>query len=830
MITLARKEARLLIPLVIASMIMLFLGAQTILAAPPQQGPPPYLLVGRVYVNGVLAPEGTTVSAIISGTQVATAATGAQGTYILSFPESVISTDEVRISLRVGTNEGSIYVVAQPGALLLVDLHSFEEGLGTRRGNKDDTPSAEVRLILEANIEAEVGDEISIDFQDFGLPDSIDPKYITISDGEDSGHPSDVFVDGSDLILYFDDLNTDNIAGNSLNQENVTTIRISSGAGIKNPIRAGAYPLPVSTATTRDTNNYVVVTRKLNLDRDEGTRGESLKVTGKGFVDSTAIILLTCPFRVTVDRTVTCPYGDQERVLGSTNVEYGEFIFTTTIGDEFYGYISRTADSGEILSPAGPNHLRAIDGAGGEADADPFFLKPRIETASSETSPGTSLTIMLSDWKHRDQITSVAIGGGPNLAPIEPSAIHTDDNGEAEFDVLVPWGTRFGTLPLKVESETITTETHLVVEPFPLVLSPASAVSNQEVVIEGSGFNPESHSAEQNRICGSSRDICSVKVSGKDLLGFDLSEAVVSSSGDVLVMGKLPLGLRSGVNEVTITDWSGRIGKGELFVPSPELTINPDVSSRGSEVVAKGTGFPARDAVKLNYGRKGEDSDRVVAIGTTGFDGSFELSFRIPNDAIIGADHMAMASSLAGEQGIEASAPHSIPRATIALSSSQVSAGRRVTVHGAGFSAFVPVSDLTISGLSVLPSPRPSTDAEGTFDTEILVPQVPLGTQKISVTVDGYTASDFINVIVAPPERVIVQVFQDAIESENLVRVWRLNRATQNWSFYDPLQEYEAFNTLDTVEVGDIVAVQVLRIQEFMGETLHPGWNYVRIK
>ena len=66
---------------------------------------------------------------------------------------------------------------------------------------------------------------------------------------------------------------------------------------------------------------------------------------------------------------------------------------------------------------------------------------------------------------------------------------------------------------------------------------------------------------------------------------------------------------------------------------------------------------------------------------------------------------------------------------------------------------------------------------------------------------------------------------------DRLVRVWYLDRATQEWSFYYPDPEVAAFNTLTEVSSGQIVTIIISEGDslEFQGGTLFAGSNPVSL-
>ena len=75
------------------------------------------------------------------------------------------------------------------------------------------------------------------------------------------------------------------------------------------------------------------------------------------------------------------------------------------------------------------------------------------------------------------------------------------------------------------------------------------------------------------------------------------------------------------------------------------------------------------------------------------------------------------------------------------------------------------------------------------------------------------------------------QLFQQLSVNGTLGRVWRLIEASQRWLFYDPQAQFASFNTLKTVNMASdppaVVILHVNRGQQFRGDQLHRGWNFV---
>ena len=161
-------------------------------------------------------------------------------------------------------------------------------------------------------------------------------------------------------------------------------------------------------------------------------------------------------------------------------------------------------------------------------------------------------------------------------------------------------------------------------------------------------------------------------------------------------------------------------------------------------------------------------------------------------------------------------------------------AGGTVTIGGANFKGFVRVTSIKIGGTDVTPVPAPSTDQWGAFTaTGVQVPNLTIGTHPVEITVDGKSVNSFIKIVEAvevPAPTDPADVF--ASLGDRLARVWYQNRATQEWSFYDPDPAFASFNKLTEVNSGQVVTIIITdgEPNPFQGETLYQGTNSIALE
>jgi hypothetical protein len=102
------------------------------------------------------------------------------------------------------------------------------------------------------------------------------------------------------------------------------------------------------------------------------------------------------------------------------------------------------------------------------------------------------------------------------------------------------------------------------------------------------------------------------------------------------------------------------------------------------------------------------------------------------------------------------------------------------------------------------------------------------------VTVGEDSATEFIQIVtetVAPASTDPADVFAPLVEAGRLARVWYQDRATQDWTFYDPDPAFASFNRLNEVSSGQVVTIIITDGEPipFQGETLYQGSNSIAL-
>ena len=633
-----------------------------------------------------------------------------------------------------------------------------------------------------------------MDLAGFSVPSTIAESAVDISSDGYNGNPSNVVVSGKKVTMT-----VPNVKANGDDQtENVVgsySIRIKQSAGVTNAASGG-------TKTVKWQENFpdgaekeadVTINRVVKLSKTSGTRGTMTTATFKGFANGSATVDLN-------------------------DAKLGEVTIADNSGTLEIDTTSTSFKANQ------DNTITAEDAAGNSQTGDGavFTISAKAVVDPEESPVSKEVTIKLSDWPVSNEITSVTIGAS-NVTP--DATTSTDSDGKAEFKVMVPAGANRGTQTVKVtgtevDDSTPSASTSLKVGVLALTIQPAMVVPGQQITIEGSGF-----------VAGD--EISSVSI-GNQTVGVD---ATANSAGDVVIAVNVPSdedgdGIGSGNKTVSITadgsvDSSGRVAEGSIEIPEATIALDPGSSRRGTTVNVSGSGFPSGDLVQVKYDNDG--TSVTVAAGSADASGAVSIDFTVPSYARIGSKHNIEATSVGIFKGVTAKATHETPGAMVTLSSDTVSSGENITVSGMNFPAFASVAVMEIGTVDVRPVPAPATSIDGDFSTTILVPQLELGNQTVTIKVGQTTITTFLEIGTATVSQAPADVFAGL--GDRLVRVWYLDRATQVWSFYDPDPEFAAFNSLNEVSSGQNVSIIISDGDEieFQGMTLYQGTNPISL-
>ena len=715
-----------------------------------------------------------------------------------------------------------------------------------------DTPGAAVRVEISTRAETAIpgGEDIVVELDGWGIPGVIDEEEVLVTSDQGNasedlvtynGFPSEVTVSGKKITIAI----PPNVrgAGGETKRTQIPagdySIVFKQNAGLTNPTSRGNKDITVEDEDADDHEMFVTIKSKVSIDPKWVSRGGSVEVTGKGLKAGTATVHLDDPDVEDID----------DIVLGSGAVVDGKVVVTIDTTTQRFIADAGTKD-GEAI---GVNTIMIYDASGHRAQVDATLgILPTVELDVSEVKRAGIMGVTVSDWYYGSRITNITIGGltvdylwqGGDEEPWESQGV---SGGEAEFDIIVPPPVRLGTQEVTLVGSSYTEQgkdsaqdkltVKVNVGAFDLTVTPSTAVTDQVIRIEGSGFDSESGSCIMTIHLGDEEieESTSGNITGRENNNSCQGDVVkADSNGHLADSFKVPDGLKAGDYRVVVRDSSNRIGSASFTIPEPEIELKPVASQRGTTVTIVGSNFPAEDLITVTYG--GE----TVTATTTDTVGKWRSTFSVPIDSTIGAEHEVEAKSEKKADGVDnpllrAKATHTVPDEVLTVSPETVAPGSRLNVEASNLPLYTPVSIL-IGGIRAagrVVGDDDASDGTGSYKRVLLVPQLTPGTHTVELVVHTVGADvnvatfvEIADIVTRPSD----EAFEDLIENGTLTRVWYLEAATQTWSFFDPAPEFADFNTLTEVSTGQIVTIIMATQDEFQGRSLYVGSNNVAIE
>ena len=657
-------------------------------------------------------------------------------------------------------------------------------------------------------------DEVVIKMEDFSIPSTVRDSAISVRGGtstttSETASPAAVDVDDDELKLTLRTGSDDFV--DEISEGVPVTIRISQGAGIRNPTEwDDEANFEITWGDSEFNTNAINLYRKISLSENAGGRGDVITATGKGFKNGQGITFWLDRDGDNVQdagEDVLCTGTVGSDDVGSCDFSISNPPFNSGVGDD--NQVVREDDDGDNKcgTVTGCNLISAVDGRGNKAHLDSegrrddatFELEASIMVTPSSASYGESVQIQMTDFAE-GRVTRVAIAGD-NLLENQFSG-NADDQGNGNFTISIPNDAPTGVQDLRVWTAGSDARTTITVNGPTIRVNPSNIVANQRVSVIGSGFTPGAYVCCEKPAAHS--DEPRMSIGGEVIPTANINDGrdvLVDNGGNWSAAVDMPLVIATtseGDKTLRITDTQGRDGEVTLSVPARQVTITPDTGRLGTTAVVRGQNFPGKNddgvsySLEVAYKIGGEDATRVTA--TPDASGTFEVELRVPTSATIPSTNSVEVRFNAGaSQGnpgtpVITTVTHEVPEGTVSLSESSGSAGSTVTVTGGGFKNFVPVTLVRVGNLEVTPSPRPSTDAQGETSFDITIPGLDVGIQTVEVRIGDTTAS--IGFTVTPSGIAAGDITPSAEAVANLgdafVRSFHFNNDTKAWTFYDP--------------------------------------------
>lgn len=610
-----------------------------------------------------------------------------------------------------------------------------------------------------------------------------------------------------------------NTGANGIGSGGTVTITILQSAGITLPVKAGGYDISVWNSNDSDVEAYaeyqgdeITLYRDISLSAISGGRGDTVTATASGYASGTATFWRDADGDGVRDAAETdlCS-GSVSSSTATCDFDISNPPFSLGEGDDVTpsAYTNATALAGFGTAA---NLVNAIDGEGKVAQwssaADlakaVLELEGGISIVPSTANPGDTVTIQITDGAVGAVASCNIVGANASCSGTVPSS------GSLDVTATIPDGVPSGTQKFYIIlNGAVTLKADITIGSASVTSTPTTgAVPNQRITMSGSGFTASSTVAT---VYIGGELIHATKVNDGSTITID-NGGSWSASIDLPIT---PVTESSGSKEIKVTDGGGRVGKMDLDMASKTLVVTPEEGRVGSNVTVKGTGFPGKNndgnsnSVTVTYTSGASENSSSV---TPDSSGNFTTTVQVPSGAAIPSTNTVKAtydlytaetaSTKSGTTNIT-SGNHSVPSATVTTDISAGGAGSSVTASGVGFKRFTTITTIKVGDIDVTPSPKPTTDTNGTVEVTFIVPGTDTGVQTIALAIGGTTASMGFTVTDAIVSDVLTPV-ADALEP--LLTAGTLASAF----YYDNLSKDFQFHIVDDafVDANNLIDVQ----------------------
>ena len=617
---------------------------------------------------------------------------------------------------------------------------------------------------------------------------------------------------------------------NGIGSAATVTITILQSAGITLPVKAGGYDISIWNSNDSDTEAWsevsgdeITMYRDIQLSAISGERGDTVTGTASGYASGSAT------FWRDADGDGVRDSGETDLCSGSvsSSVATCDFPvnnppFSVGKGDDVTpsGYTNATAIAGFGTAA---NLVNAIDGEGKVAqwssDEDlakaVFELEGGISIVPDTANPGDTVTIQITDGGAGAVSTCyiVAAANDASCSGTVPSS------GSLDVTATIPDGVPSGTQKFYiVDGGGATLKANITIGSASVSSTPSvGAVPNQRVTMSGSGFTA---SSTVSTVSIAGQTINSAKVNDGTTVNID-NGGSWSASVDLPISSGTET---SGTKEIIVTDGSGRVGKYDIDIAAKTLTVTPEEGRVGSNVTVKGTGFPGKNndgnsnTVTVTYTSGASENSSTV---TPDASGNFTVTVQVPSGSAIPSTNTVKAtydlytatsaSTKAGTTNIT-TGTHSVPSASVTTSVSSGGAGTTVTASGAGFKRYTTITSIKVGDIEVTPSPKPTTDTNGSVEVTFVVPGTDTGVQTVALEIGGTTASMGFSVtdtIVSDVVTPTADALEPLLTAGTLVGAYYYDNATKEFQFHIVDDAFAEVNNLLEVQGGEPLWIEV---------------------
>ena len=523
--------------------------------------------------------------------------------------------------------------------------------------------------------------------------------------------------------------------------------------------------------------------------------------------------------------------------IGGKNADLPDGVDAGTEPDDMVVVTDNKAEFKVMVPPAVALGVHSVDvyvGTGADLRKE-GSSKVTIGTLSLSVSPaaavmGERVTVTGSGFtalsgRSKGEITSIKVGGAdvPNVA----EGIDIVSGGSVSFTFMVPVDPliktgKDNTVRVTAHDGKEGTATLAIIKPV-ITLDSVESRIGSTVPVDGKGF-----------LAGR---LVTVLYGTAELTAV-LADSTGSFSTSFSVPGDAVIGMENNVKAMAERAGVKVEASTKHKTPDASISVTPAETQPGNKVTISGINFRPHTSVNVLKINDLEVTPSPKPI--TNADGFFSAEVTAPFAALgdrtvsitVGSGNTATTKTIFIKYVAVSMEPEVVApevAAELSASPSEVTSGDSLTISGANLPANMSVIKLDVGGMSVLPVGLITT-SDGSFTATVMTPELDAGEQEIEAVVSGDDPVSTMVTVLADVSTDPADVFESL--GDRLLRVWYLDRAIQDWDFYDPDPEFAAFNTLTEVTSGMNVSIIINQGDsiEFQGGLLYQGTNPIALK